>query len=492
MCDQALPCIGWPPCHARTIRRPGATTSSTTCTGTTSPTRTAGWRTPRARRRRRGRRRRTRWSGPRSMRCRARPAARRLAALLGPASSAPRRGAASGSSSCAAAATRSTRCCSTVDPDGTERVLVDPIAIDPAGATTLDAWQPSQGGRPAGLPALRGRHRGVRAARAGRRHRRASSTGRSTARATPPSPGCPAARPSTTCAGWRPRPCPTTRRSTTAGCGCTASAPTPTEDVAGLRRRAWTRPTTTACSVSMDGRWLSVSASAGHGAAQRRVAGRPAATRRSAPAPARRPGRASTRDALHVGRDGRAYVFTDRDAPRGRLASSTRRRPGVRALDRPRARGPRGRARGLRDPRRPRARRRPVLLASWTRHAVSEVTRPRPAHRRPARRRSRCPASAPSPGSRERPEGGHEAWFGYTDHTTPSQRLPLRRAHRRDLAVGDGAGHRRRARRCTTRQVDVPVAGRHTVRMLVIAPRKRAGPSRGRRSSTATAASASR
>ena len=34
----------------------------------------------------------------------------------------------------------------TVDPDGTERVLVDPIALDPRGATTLDAWQPSKEG----------------------------------------------------------------------------------------------------------------------------------------------------------------------------------------------------------------------------------------------------------------------------------------------------------------------------------------------------------
>ncbi|MEN9710642.1 MAG: hypothetical protein RL441_634, partial [Actinomycetota bacterium] len=34
----------------------------------------------------------------------------------------------------------------TVDPDGTERALVDVVAIDPAGATTLDSWQPSKEG----------------------------------------------------------------------------------------------------------------------------------------------------------------------------------------------------------------------------------------------------------------------------------------------------------------------------------------------------------
>ncbi len=34
----------------------------------------------------------------------------------------------------------------TVDPDGTERVLLDPMAMDPSGATTLDSWQPSKEG----------------------------------------------------------------------------------------------------------------------------------------------------------------------------------------------------------------------------------------------------------------------------------------------------------------------------------------------------------
>lgn len=33
-----------------------------------------------------------------------------------------------------------------IEPDGTERVLVDPMAIDPSGLTTLDSWQPSKEG----------------------------------------------------------------------------------------------------------------------------------------------------------------------------------------------------------------------------------------------------------------------------------------------------------------------------------------------------------
>src|SRR6266508_6169334 len=34
----------------------------------------------------------------------------------------------------------------TVDADGAERVLIDPMAIDAAGTTTLDSWQPSKEG----------------------------------------------------------------------------------------------------------------------------------------------------------------------------------------------------------------------------------------------------------------------------------------------------------------------------------------------------------
>ena len=34
----------------------------------------------------------------------------------------------------------------TIDPDGTERVLIDPMELDPEGLTTLDSWQPSKEG----------------------------------------------------------------------------------------------------------------------------------------------------------------------------------------------------------------------------------------------------------------------------------------------------------------------------------------------------------
>ena len=59
-----------------------------------------------------------------------------------------------------------------------------------------------------------------------------------------------------------------------------------------------------------------------------------------------------------------------------------------------------------------------MLLASWTRHAVSEVT----VHDL-ATGALLSTVALPGIGSvggiAERPDGGHEAWFGYTDYTTP-------------------------------------------------------------------------
>ena len=42
---------------------------------------------------------------------------------------------------------RSTACCAPGSADGLIEVLVDPMAIDPSGLTTLDAWQPDKEGR---------------------------------------------------------------------------------------------------------------------------------------------------------------------------------------------------------------------------------------------------------------------------------------------------------------------------------------------------------
>jgi prolyl oligopeptidase len=123
----------------------------------------------------------------------------------------------------------------------------------------------------------------------------------------------------------------------------------------------------------------------------------------------------------YVGRDGRLYIATDLDAPRGRLAVTDPSTPEPEhwrdliahdpeavletftVLDGPDLDSP-------------------LLLAGWTRHAVSEIS----VHdldsgtRVPgAGGRIELPGIGSIGGLLSRPEGGHEAWFSYTDHVTP-------------------------------------------------------------------------
>jgi prolyl oligopeptidase len=130
---------------------------------------------------------------------------------------------------------------------------------------------------------------------------------------------------------------------------------------------------------------------------------------------------------LHIGRDGRAYVFTDRDAPRGRLCVTDPADPSHETW---------------RDliPEDPEAvlsdfailddLDRPILLAGWTRHAISEIT----IHDLETGERV---GEVPLPGLGsvgslgERPEGGHESWFVYSDNTTPVS------VHRFDARTGE-------------------------------------------------------
>lgn len=81
----------------------------------------------------------------------------------------------------------------------------------------------------------------------------------------------------------------------------------------------------------------------------------------------------------------------------------------------------------------------PVLLVSWTRHAISEIT----VHDLATGERTgtvTLPGTGHAGGAARlgttggisvRPEGGHEAWFGYTDNTTPAA------VYRYDARAGD-------------------------------------------------------
>jgi prolyl oligopeptidase len=169
-------------------------------------------------------------------------------------------------------------------------------------------------------------------------------------------------------------------------------------------------------SVSRDGRWLTVSASRGTAPRNDLWLADLSASPMEAPALVTVQEDIDAQTGLHVGRDGRLYVFTDLDAPRGRVCVTSPETPGRETW---------------RDliPEDPEAvlsdfailddLAEPVILAGWTRHAISEIT----IHAlETGERTGRVPV--PGLGSIggivERPDGGHEAWFGYTDNITPN------------------------------------------------------------------------
>jgi prolyl oligopeptidase len=305
----------------------------------------------------------------------------------------------------------------TVDPGGTERVLIDPMELDPGGTTTLDGWQPDKEGRRLAYKISQGGDEEsllyVMDVATGERIEGPIDRGRYSAAAWLPGGE----------AYYYVRRLPP------------GSVPEGEEQ---YHRRVYlhrvgTDPETDdvlifgegrdktnyyGVGVSRDGRWLTVSAS--QGTAPRNDLWIADLAASGADRPALRPVQEGV-DAgtgLHVGRDGRAYVFTDRDAPRSRLCVTDPADPSY------------GTWRDL-IPQDPEAvltdfaildgpeLDRPVLLAGWTRHAISEIT----VHDLATGERT---GTVPLPGLGtiggivERPEGGHEAWFGYTDNVTPA------------------------------------------------------------------------
>jgi prolyl oligopeptidase len=112
----------------------------------------------------------------------------------------------------------------TVDPDGTERVLIDPTALDASGTTTLDGTFPSkEGDLLAYLLSEGGTEESalyVIDVATGER-----IEGPSHGPATPPSPGCRAGSPTTTCDGSRRTRSRRASPATTAASSCTRWAP---------------------------------------------------------------------------------------------------------------------------------------------------------------------------------------------------------------------------------------------------------------------------
>ena len=304
---------------------------------------------------------------------------------------------------------------------GAERVLVDPIAVDPSGATTLDAWQPSKEGDLLAYQLSEG------------------GTEESVLRVIDVATGRvvdgPIDRARYSPVAWLPggeafyyvRRLP-------------KDAVPEGEDQFHRRvylHRLGTDPATDVeifgdgmektnyygVSVSRDGRWLTVTAA--QGTAPRNDVWladlRPDGDGGGADpaAPQLRPvvvGQ-DAKTGLHVGRDGRLYVWTDLAAPRGRLAVTDPSTPEPEHWRDLLPEDPEAVLEdfALLDGDELDA---PVLLAARTRHAISEVT----AHELAtgeALHTLELPGIGSVGGLSERPEGGHESWFAYTDHTVP-------------------------------------------------------------------------
>ena len=323
------------------------------------------------------------------------------------------------------------------EADGTERVLLDPMALDPAGTTTLDAWQPSKEGDLVAYQVSRG------------------GTEESVLHVLDVATGAlvdgPVDRARYSPVAWLPR-----REGEPRAFYYVRRLPPEQlpEAERQYHRRVWLHRVGTdaaedvevfgaglemtndyGVSVSRDGRWLIVSASAG------------TAPRTdvwiadlSTPGAGERPAFAEVavgldaETAAWVGRDGRLYLHTDLDAPRGRLAVADPARPGVAGWRTLLAEDPESVLEdvaltdGGGDATEPE-----LLLASRRRHAVSEITVHDPrtgAALAGERGRVPLPGLGSTSGLVTRPEGGREVWFSYTDHTT----VPA--VHRFDAATG--------------------------------------------------------
>ncbi|MHB1738936.1 MAG: prolyl oligopeptidase family serine peptidase [Actinomycetes bacterium] len=355
----------------------------------------------------------------------------------------------------------------TVDPGGAERVLIDPLGIDPTGQTTLDAWQPSiDGERLAYQLSAGGTEESVlRVMEVDSRQVVDGPIDR--ARYSP--------------VAWLPG----------ADAYYYVRRLAPGLVPAGedqYHRRIWLhrvgtdpdqdtlvfgadQPITTyfGVSVSRDGRWLVIAAAEGTAPRNDLWIADLGASDLAAPVLLEVQRGVDAQTGLDVGRDGRAYLLTDRDAPRGRLAVTDPADPGPEGWTDLVGEDPEAVMDGYAILDGPELGEDPVLLVSWTRHAVSEIS----LHdlRTGVRRGTvALPGLGSLTGLTDHPEGGCEAWIGYTDHTTPSS---VYRYDARDGSVtlwadAPGAAATGPRPQVRTEQVTYPSADGTTVRMLVL------------------------
>ncbi len=304
----------------------------------------------------------------------------------------------------------------TIAPDGSEHVLLDPMALDPSGTTTLDSWNPSKEGHLLAYQLSEG------------------GTEESVLRVIDVVSGelvdGPIDRMRYSPVAWVPgaEGFYYSRR--------LAPELVPEGEEQFHRRVLWhvlgSDPDDDVeifgdgedpmnyygVTVSMDGRWLSVSAASGTAPRNDLWVADVSQTGPARPelVPVQRNVDALT--SFYAGRDGRIYLSTDRDAPRSRLMVTV---PGEWEYERWQdllGERPDAVLEGwaILDGTELQT---PVLLAAWTTHAVGEIT----VHSVASGERLDdvpLPGLGTVSGLSERPEGGHEAWFSYTDHTHPN------------------------------------------------------------------------
>ena len=343
------------------------------------------------------------------------------------------------------------------DGGGESRVLVDPVAVDPTGTTTLDGWSPDHTGRQLAYQLSTGGDEESRL--------RVLDVDRGEI------VDGPIDRTRYSPVAWVPD-----------GSAFYYVRRLPPDQVpAGedqFHRRVWRHTVGSdpaadtliwgeglektnyyGVSLSRDGRWLVLTASAG--TAPRTDVWIADLQGDGEPRPVQVGVDAQTW--ASVGRDGRLYLLTDRDAPRRRLCVTAPERPGfehctdlvpedpeavledTEILD----------TAGL-------------LVAVRTRHAVAEV------HLHDlVTGEARGPIPLPGLGSvtalTGRHEGGAEAWLGYTDHRTPSQVLHHDARTGTTTVVADAPGAAVLPD-VTVDQVTYASADGTPVRMFVIAP----------------------
>ena len=348
--------------------------------------------------------------------------------------------------------------------DVAERVLIDPVAIDPTGRTTLDAWQPDKEGR---LLAYQLSHGGDE-----------ESLLRVMDVATGEIVDGPIDRCRYSGVAWLPggNAFYYTRRlppeAVPAGeaqyhrrvyLHLVGEPPESDLEVFGAGRD---KTTYYGASVSMDGRWLIISASIG--TAPRDDVWLADLTAAGPGAPALVPVTVGL-DAMtspRVGRDGRLYVFTDLAAPRGRICVADPAAPGPDGWHDLIGEDPEAVLRGYAildelD--------RPVMLVSRTRHAISEVA----VHDLATGERLaslELPGMGSIGGIGERADGGREAWFGYTDYTTPPIVLRYDAASGELTTWAKSPGSVAAPPSVTASQVTYHSADGTEVRMVVIEP----------------------